>query len=159
MIESIVLSECEKYRYKLAMIWSDKPIVAWIMLNPAATDVYDSNPTIRRVIYFSKKFGYGGFVVVNLWAYRATKPKELLEFIKNKPVDLRNIESINEAINRKDVIVAWGNNVTDCDTVRLIKMNLMRANSVNCLGYTKSGQPKHPLRLERKTRRRAWKDE
>ena len=58
------------------------------MLNPSTADETDDDPTIRRCIEFAKRDGYGGIHVVNLFAIRATDPKELWNFLD--PIGLEN---------------------------------------------------------------------
>ena len=78
MIKSAEISPCGLYRYSLTRKWEAwKGTVNFIMLNPSTADAQEDDPTIRRCIGFAKAWGYGGIVVTNLFAYRATNPKEL----------------------------------------------------------------------------------
>ncbi len=43
------------------------------MYNPSTADGKQDDPTIRRLIAFSKSCDYGGFYVGNIYAYRASK--------------------------------------------------------------------------------------
>lgn len=52
------------------------------MLNPSTADAEIDDPTITRCIGFAKSWGFGGLMVGNLWAYRATDPKELKKIPK-----------------------------------------------------------------------------
>ena len=71
--KSAIISECEQYRYELRRIWQPKKgLVCWVMLNPSIADANIDDPTIRRCIGYTAKWGYGGRVVVNLFALRAT---------------------------------------------------------------------------------------
>ena len=73
-----VISACELYRYILTRTWDTTlPPLVICMLNPSTADGQLDDPTIRKVIGFAKRLGYGGIVVVNLYAYRATDPKDL----------------------------------------------------------------------------------
>lgn len=79
MDKGAIISGCGKYRYSLWRTWDKKlPKVMFIMLNPSTADAYEDDPTIRRCINFAKSWGYGGIVVGNLFAYRATNPKKLI---------------------------------------------------------------------------------
>ena len=68
------------YRYTLERTWDGGlPCIGWIMLNPSTADATQDDPTIRRCIRFSQSWGYGSLIVVNLFAHRATSPKDLFQ--------------------------------------------------------------------------------
>ncbi len=81
MTGSAVLSECARYRYRLDRAWERDDhglgTVTWVMLNPSTADADVDDPTIRRCIGFSKAWGYNALTVVNLFAWRATSPRDL----------------------------------------------------------------------------------
>jgi hypothetical protein len=104
-----VLSDCGEYRYELRRTWGadDEPLVCWVMLNPSTADADQDDPTIRRCISFSNRWGFGRLVVVNLFARRATDPKELLH--GGDPVGSANDAStLAAALEADRVIAAWG---------------------------------------------------
>jgi hypothetical protein len=75
---SAVLSDCGTYRYELHRSWDPAgSLCAWVMLNPSMADADLDDPTIRRCRSFSRSWDYGGIVVVNLYALRATDPEQL----------------------------------------------------------------------------------
>ena len=39
-----VISPCGKYRYSLTRQWNEKPLVAWVMLNPSSADAEPRRP-------------------------------------------------------------------------------------------------------------------
>lgn len=72
------LSPCGLYRYTLTRTWdATKPRACWIGLNPSTADASEDDPTIRRMCGFADAWKCGGIIVVNLFALRATDPKEL----------------------------------------------------------------------------------
>jgi hypothetical protein len=103
------ISICENYRYQLSRVWDEtKPKIMFVMLNPSTADADNDDPTIRKCINYTQKWGYGGLYVCNLFAYRATKPKVLLK-IKN-PFGVENEQSIKKyATNAEIIVCAWGN--------------------------------------------------
>lgn len=122
--------------------------ILWIMLNPSTADALKDDPTIRRVLGFSKRWGYGWVEVVNLFAFRATEPIELR--IAIDPVGPANAVYISDALHRtSDVIVGWGTRGVMCRKRQMFR-------GARCLGVTKGGEPRHPLYVRADTERIAW---
>ena len=147
MYRHAIISKNRKYRYSLSRIWYiHKPIVCFIMLNPSIADAKIDDPTIRRCIGFAKTWGFGGLCVVNLFAYRATVPKEL-KHIKN-PIGEKNDKHILKAVDSSVyTILAWGVNGTFMDRDQAV-IKLLNGCDYRVLGKTKNGIPKHPLYLK-----------
>ena len=132
------------YRYELSREWdSSKSRLRFCMLNPSTANALEDDPTIRRCIGFAKGFGYGGIVVVNLFAWRSTKPLKSWNFNHIGP---RNDEFIHDLCFEKNVVCAWGANAPK-DRVDEV-MDIFDESMVTwCLGLTKAGAPRHPLYL------------
>ena len=85
-----VLSPDLKHRYNLWRIWeTGKPFALFIGLNPSTADHTKDDPTVRRCKQFALDWGYGGFHIVNLFGYRATKPTDMIK--QADPVGLKMI--------------------------------------------------------------------
>lgn len=145
------------YRYQLWRRWSpEQPFMTFIMLNPSTADHTADDPTIRRCIGFAKREGCGGITVVNLYAFRATKPDLLLE--ADDPIGPMNKHFVDEAITQADdapVVAAWGGwwrkrsrRVGGPGFVRLAPESFGRR-ELMCLGTNADGSPKHPLYVPR----------
>lgn len=135
------------YRYFLARLWNeDLPVLVFCMLNPSTADHENDDPTIKRCIRFAVERGYGGIIVVNLMAYRATDPNKL-PVLAYRAIGSRNAEFIIESCKGRDVVVAWGaHRRATVDIVRETHALLREhAATVYCLGRTKDGSPRHPL--------------
>jgi len=146
--QGAVISGCEQYRYRLWRVWdANKPKVLFIMLNPSTADADNDDPTIRRLIGFSTSWGYGGFEVCNLFAYRTPKPF-LIRTVKD-PIGPENDMHILTAANDTDRIVCgWGNHGNYMNRDIDVHAKLSTYDYVMyCLGKTRSGLPKHPLYL------------
>lgn len=139
----------DTYRYRLWRRWDSGPVVTWVMLNPSTADATEDDPTIRRCRGFSRSWRYGGMIVVNLYAYRATNPKDL-------PTDLpvaqgpANEEHVRRAAEQADVVVAaWGSggsgNLSYQRALNAYGRRLLDGFDLQCLGVTLSGAPRHPL--------------
>lgn len=64
-----------RYRYILTRRWSPAPMLGCIGLNPSTADELQDDPTVRRWMGFARRDGFGGIVVGNLFAFRATNPR------------------------------------------------------------------------------------
>jgi len=145
-----IFSEDRLYRYTLSRKWV--PDVAprfinFILLNPSTADETQDDPTIRRCIGFAKREGFGAMVVTNIFAFRATKPHDLMKALD--PIGLANDSYLLEVAQLAGgVILGWGNH--GAFKGRDIHVfTLLGGNSVHpyVLGWTKAMQPKHPLYL------------
>jgi hypothetical protein len=88
-----------RHRYLLTRIWDKAtPPVCFIMLNPSTADHHRDDPTIKRCMGFARRWGHGGIQVVNLFAYRATDPKELYMLGYSEAVGPFNQRYIAEAL-------------------------------------------------------------
>lgn len=126
------------------------------MLNPSTADAAADDPTIRRCIGYAQREGASGLIVVNLFAFRATDPKEL-SLMTDLEIDIvgpQNAENIGLAlltasIYRRPVICAWGANLLavrpGADIVKRAKDLEVE---LKCLGISKAWAPKHPLYLQ-----------
>lgn len=117
-----------------------------LLLNPSKASTSEDDPTIRKCVGFARQWGHGGIEVVNLYAFRATDPKDLAR--AGRPIGPTNDAHIRAAIDRAALIVcAWGAH-EHRDSLRppaIRKMLDAAGRHAVCLGRTASGQPKHPL--------------
>jgi len=144
--KNATFSSCRTYRYSLSRVWDKKKkYVLFIGLNPSTANEEADDPTIRRCINYSKDWGYGGFMMVNLFAYRTTLPSNLKKV--KYPVGSENDKYIVTLSKKADITVAaWGNNG---DFYSRDKEVLSLVPSLMCLKINKSGQPAHPLYLKK----------
>lgn len=143
------ISDCGNYRYWLTRIWDrSKPLLIWVMLNPSIADADADDPTVRRCIAFAKAWGYGGIIIVNLYALRSTDPKALWKH--PDPIGPDNDLELDTAAYRGAmVMLAWGANAPKerATEVARILWNACLAAEIRIavLGWTKAGAPRHPL--------------
>lgn len=132
-----------RYRYLLWRRWAEADSLLFIMLNPSTADAAQDDPTIRRCIGFARRWGFGGVEVVNLFAWRATLPRELAK--ARDPVGPHNDRAISLAVARsRAVIAAWGVHGALGDRDAQVAQ-LLAATRLRCLGLTRDGAPRHPL--------------
>jgi len=143
--KSAIISECGLYRYELRRIWQPKTgSVCWVMLNPSTADANFDDPTIRRCMGYTARWGYGGIIVVNLFALRATDSKELYK--SDDPVGPENDEYIMKANTEvRLTVAAWGNRGK---YLRRDEHTMMILTFPHYLDLTKNGSPWHPLYLK-----------
>ncbi len=142
-----LISDCGKYRYSLSRTWGEEKPAVFVMLNPSTADASADDPTIRRCIGFAKKWGCGGLIVVNLFAFRATNPKDMkAAYAPEGPYNKWHVK--NAAYNGSKVVCAWGTHGVYDDQGAVV-LDWLREDGVTtlCLGTTKHGHPKHPLYL------------
>ena len=157
MPSGAIFSPCRRYRYVLWRNWNlSQPAVLFIGLNPSTADETVNDPTMRRCLDFAKAWGYGGMIVTNLFAYRATKPKDLRD--AKEPIGPECDRWISTLCQYsvyqegtaygKDIILFWGNHGKWLGRDRAI-LQLIHPIEPNphCLAITKQGQPAHPLYL------------
>src|SRR4029077_5600965 len=135
------ISECGKYRYWLMRGGEPAlPCLDVVLLNPSKADATVDDATIRRLVGFATRRGYGSIRVFNLFAYRATNPKELLG--AEDPIGPDNDRWL-EAL-RGTVLCAWGNTNWATRAQHVTKILRGKGCELVCLSKTTSGNPKHP---------------
>ena len=139
-------SECGRFRYLLTREFGGDSTCLFIMLNPSTADAEWDDPTIRRCISFAKREGFGRLEVVNIYAFRSVSPAVM--FSAEDSIGPTNDHEIEAALGRADsVIVAWGNHAEPKRVVVGAQLIERSGRPVNCFGFTKQDQPKHPLYL------------
>lgn len=147
MVRRAQLSRCGTYRYTLERSWSSGPRVAFVGLNPSTADAEVDDPTIRRCVGFARRWGFSGLLMVNLFAYRATDPDELLKLDRNTAIGPENDDVLRHVhVDARLTVSAWG--AHPAAVVRAQEVEpLLRKFGV--LGVTKSGAPRHPLYMRK----------
>ena len=137
-----------RFRYRLWRRWGTGPLCVWVMLNPSTADANKDDNTIRRCVGFARMWGFAGIEVVNLYPLVSTDAKAMLRCPdRHGPLGVAPIRSALR--DHRNAVCAWGAHaepgvatlVADCAEREIGWEN------VSCLGLTKSGQPRHPLRI------------
>lgn len=164
---SATISPDGVYRYQLTRErWPSMPgangTVAFIMLNPSTADETHDDPTIRRCIGFADRWGFARLVVVNLFAFRATDPRDLRRASREGRdiVGPDNDRAIRVATGpARLVVAAWGNYAPAFGRRpgdsggRDVAVRALLADPnyypqrlhLSVLGFTRAGYPRHPL--------------
>ncbi len=139
--KSAILSPCQRYRYELWRRWSDAPACVFIGLNPSTADASRDDPTIRKCVGFAQRWGYGALCMLNLFAFRATVPGDMLAAVD--PIGPENNATLARVAGMAPlVIAAWGNHGRHLDRDRRV-MDMFP--SLHCLRVNQNGSPVHPL--------------
>jgi hypothetical protein len=151
-----VFSDDEAYRYVLARGDVSAKTVNWILLNPSTATEDVNDPTITRCIKYAERWGYEGVYITNIFALRATDPKELYKVID--PQGLFNDSYIRWCAGLSELVVAgWGThgrlNERGGEVARLLRSMRKRPKA---LKTTKAGHPAHPLYLRANLRPQPW---
>ena len=143
-----VFSACQQYRYQLREIWdASGPLVLWLLMNPSVACVDCSDPTLRKTGKFSRSWGYGGQLVGNVHAYRATDKNRLLEVAD--PVGPENDRMILDmAAQARTVVLAYGQPPKALRQRGRELVALLSHHPGLChLRLARDGTPVHPLYL------------
>lgn len=138
---------------------SDDTVCVFAMLNPSTADAERDDPTIRRCKVYARDWGYTELIVVNLYAYRATMPRDLMDARQRgvDPVGEDNDHYIIQAVQQANqhylehrgpmVVCAWGSSNTHephrATAVRKLIGSAAHVLRLNITDHT----PAHPLRL------------
>lgn len=156
---SALISACGRYRYRLERWWTAGPRLHVVMLNPSTADGALDDPTIRRCMRFAERDGCAGLVVLNLYAWRATRPIDM--FAAPDPVGPDNDTHLAVAATRSVygepdtyMLAAWGAHARP-DRVTEVR-RLLAGVDLRSLGVTKDGHPRHPLYVRGTTPAQPW---
>jgi hypothetical protein len=175
MFASEYFSRQRTVRRALKRWWIDPPVrwCAWLMLNPSDAEAKKDDPTTRRLTYFTRAWGYDGWIAVNIYPFVSSKPAEMwkrADWENNGPDwyardDMHaNLYDIEQAARMAALrVVAFGAQPVEHDRAWL-ELCLERFGqpfdhaegkrpattayddeNFWCLGTNKTGQPLHPM--------------
>lgn len=144
------------YRYSLIRDWADGPRLLFVMLNPSTATEAANDPTIERCQRRARAWGFGGVMIGNLFAFRATLPQDLKRAAD--PVGPGNDAALADMAGRAATILcAWGLHGRHKGRDRLVAQALRGAGHVlHHLALSKDGVPKHPLYLPYSLTPQVW---
>lgn len=159
-------SPCERFRYDLTRDWGLVGIQqgaghdlfnqqdhgnAWVVfigLNPSTATLRTNDPTVERCCRYAQRWGYRRMVMLNLFGYRATDPRNMKAFeepAEGDAVGSGNDKAIRKWIKKAGMVVCcWGNHGEHLERSSKV---LPMVPEPYALKVTKSGEPGHPLYL------------
>uniref|UniRef100_UPI0035ADD7BD DUF1643 domain-containing protein n=1 Tax=Paenirhodobacter enshiensis TaxID=1105367 RepID=UPI0035ADD7BD len=156
-----VYSDDERYRYLLTRTWDAAgPRALFVMLNPSTATEVQNDPTVERCERRARTLGFGAFRVTNIFAWRATDPKDMRA--QPDPVGPENDRAILDSVDwaagpGAKIVCAWGSHGAHLDRGRHVEA-LLRGTGRELfhLGLTKAGAPKHPLYIGYERQPELW---
>ncbi len=146
MENTCAFSPDRRHRYSLVHRWNPlfgSRLVLWIGLNPSTADEQRLDPTLTRIAAFSKREGFDGFWMANLFALRTPYPEEMMA--DPDPVGPENDDWLVRAANQCEATVAaWGAGGAFRERAAQVS-RLLAGRPLLCLGTTRDGSPRHPL--------------
>jgi hypothetical protein len=150
LVDDAHFSADGSYRYWLTRAWAPSPWLNFICLNPSTADSKTDDATVRKLRAFARRWGFGGFCLTNLFAYRATHANDLRA--APDPVGPDNDRwLVKVASEASTIVVAWGA-APQRERAQRVLMLLESIRSQSqaglwCLSLTRGGHPRHPLYL------------
>jgi hypothetical protein len=160
LVSSASFSLDRLYRYWLVREWdADLGTLAVVGLNPSIADEKNNDPTVSRCISWAFRLGYGRLLMLNMFAYCATEPRELWWQRDTRHIDitggLRNcrtmLEGYCQQFEAKQIIAAWGKGGST-------RQELFREGAwrLDCFRKNQDGSPAHPLYLPYTLKPQPW---
>jgi len=144
------------YRYELQRAWDvDKSALVVVGLNPSTADGTRDDATIRVLVNYARRLGAGRLVMLNLYAWRATFPRDL-KAAAWRGEDVIGPENTFPHLTAKIcsfpdriVFAAWGSHGKKYgDTFVRHYCNVMaNASAMKCFAVNTDGSPHHPLHI------------
>ena len=148
-IATAIYSECERYRYVLDYHFGvGTRTVAFVGLNPSTATEKKLDPTLTRCRNFAESWGYDGFTMLNLFAWRDTDPRKM-KAKGGAAIGELNDKFIASVVASCEIAVCcWGNHGSFLNRSNAVNQ-LVEAHTgkLKCLKITKANEPIHPLYL------------
>lgn len=169
LVRDTVFSSCRAYRFTLWRTFQQEllpqPVITggniakdgyvqFIGLNPSTADEKINDPTIRRCIDFSKRWGYGEFCMTNIFPFRATDPNKMMAHEEPAEMRIENAKWVERiAKDAALVICAWGGHGKHHGRGEKFLRHFQKVMQIKIhhLGLNTDGSPKHPLYLKSTT--------
>jgi len=124
----------------------------FVGLNPSTADEYQDDRTVAKCKAYARKWGYPGMIMTNLFAFRATDPKDMRRWAE--PVgDMNDFWLDFTARRAKEIVLCWGNHGAYRSRSIRVVSGLLEPyrDKLRCLAITKQDEPGHPLYLPMKS--------
>lgn len=146
-------------RRPAGLLDQDKPVIAFILLNPSTADELKDDPTVAKCRRYAAGWGFGEVIVLNAFAYRATDPKNMRAHPdpvgpENDATVLATATAVHELGGT--LLCGWGTHGAHLDRSAQLQ-DLLAHFPLNAFTLTKHGEPGHPLYLRGDLQPMQWK--
>lgn len=132
-----------KRRFYLYRVWDrKKPIIAFVGLNPSTANEDRNDPTIRKLISFTSRNGFGGFYMFNLFTIVSPDPSVLTNE-SDQDCEYNRLMILGLRNDYSELVFCWGSFETFGRDKEMIKA----FPNAKCFRKNKNGSPAHPLYL------------
>lgn len=149
-----MVGDNDKARYVLRKD-GERPLIV-VGLNPSTANEDKPDATMRRVMGLAERNGFDGFIMLNLYPQRTTRP-EGLDREMNDGLHQENLRQIKEAlkdVSKPTVLLAFGNYIGLRQYLKTCLRDIVAAMADKQPRYvqigepTKWGNPLHPSRAK-----------
>lgn len=143
-----------EYRYVLGTR-GEKPLIC-IGINPSTAEPDNLDPTLKSVERIALHNGYDSFIMFNVYAQRATRPKDM-ERERNETLHRANMEAFDYILSLSPapaVWAAWGNIIEERSYLKACLTDMLEiGKKYGAKWFTAGkrsvkGHPHHPLYLK-----------
>ena len=128
-------SHCQQYLYQLTRTWDEaKPPLVFIGMNPNTATEESDDPETRWMRTWAKAKGYGGIIILNIFAFRTNTPIRIA--IPKDPVGPAN-DTYLKRYAEANPIFCWGRGSKERGEQVAAFFKEAR-----CFGISDNGQPK-----------------
>jgi hypothetical protein len=145
------------YRFELRLVWAEGPLLITVGLNPPGGSDMSPSPTLNVLANYARRNRFGGVVLLNLFAWKATQPAHLFAALArgedvvclehNSFTCLKTRLAEHHRREHEDVVApCWGKHGQrrGQEFLRFLGPEYI-ANHVRCFGLNRDGSPVHPL--------------
>jgi hypothetical protein len=144
----------QNHRTRLERCWlGSGRTLLWCCLNPSTAGEFSGDdPSVRKMIGFTKHWGYSRMLLGNLYAYRATMPSDLISLLRlnleAEAIGAGNDEAlVVMAAEADSIVLAFGSLHPFCLTrAGYVVETLFARRTLLCIRTTREGHPAHPVR-------------
>lgn len=141
--------------HRFALEQDGNNVLFVIGLNPSTADERKPDKTMTRVLGIVNRYGYDGYVMLNLSSERSTEPHFMAKELDTQ-MHKKNLQVISDFALKyphADVLLAWGTGITLRNYLPICLHDILEKLIFNRKwlriggpgGITKDGHPRHPL--------------